>query len=515
MRKKEIVCADLFCGGGGTSTGLLRAAARMGRKVTLLAVNHWDVAVETHSRNHPGHNHLCADMDSLNPRKAVPGGYLDLAWFSPECIYFSNARGGAPVDDQRRATAWCVLRWAEALDIRTLVVENVPEFVHWGPVYGCTCGREHGFMSAAHAPDCRKGKPVPGKKGALFRLFVQSLETMGYAVEHRMLTCADYGDPTTRKRFFLMAYKGEQSIHWPTPSHIAPAGELTEGQSRWVPARQIIDWSLKGTSIFDRKKPLAENTMRRILAGMKKFNGMEFCLGQQSGAAPRSVDNPLPTIAGAGAISLIEPYVVAMEHASEASGDDRRCYSPDRPLVTVTSKGLFGMIEPYLVVLRNNQGSKSLEEPLPTLCASRGHMWLAEPYLVEYHAGRDSDRRTRSVDETLPTQDTSNRFGLAEPYLVEFYGKGGAESVDDPLNTVTTKDRFGLCRPIVELSDGRQAVLDILFRMLQPHELAAAHSFPPGYQFAGTRDDVVRQIGNSVPCLTAEALSYAAFAACQ
>jgi DNA (cytosine-5)-methyltransferase 1 len=526
--------ADLFCGAGGTSTGLLQAAEARGRSVEMVAVNHWETAVKTHSKNHPNMNHLCADLDSLNPRKAVPGGYLDLLWASPECTHHSNARGGKPMEDQSRATAWCVLRWAEALHIKTIMIENVREFVEWGPLY-----------PADHADPKKAGRPIPSERGKFFRNFLRNLRCLGYTVDWRLLNCADFGDATTRKRFFLMARKGRHSrMGWPAQSHFEPGAlAFSDEQRTWVPARDIIDWNLLGTSIFGRKRPLKENTLRRIFAGLEKFNGLSFCLGQQSGAAPRSVNDPLPTISAAGAISLtqpmlivfrnncdsaslgrplptvctspghfglLQPYLMAMEHASEDSGDSRRCHSLDKPLMTITSKGLFGVCSPYLIGAGGATGQQSpqdIDAPLGTILADDRRA-LIHPYLIEYHGGSDGHRRTRDLNSPMPTMDTSNRFGLCQPFLVSYYGNGQALSVDDPVDTIPTRDRFGLAHPILE--DGTELRLDILFRMLAPHELAAAHSFPSDYQFAGNRDDIVRQIGNSVPVRTAAALCGAA-----
>lgn len=540
---KKIFVADLFCGAGGTSAGLLQAAEARGKSVELLAVNHWGVAVETHSKNHPQANHLCADLDSLNPRKAIPGGRLDLLWASPECTHHSNARGGKPMEDQSRATAWCVLRWAEALTIETIMLENVREFVDWGPLTPCTCGTAD---PKKHLPGYQCLRPIPSEKGKYFRNFVRTLQILGYTVGWRLLNCADYGDATSRTRFFLMAKKGKrQRLDWPAQSHYQPnALPFSEEQRTWRPAREIIDWNLLGSSIFGRKTPLKPKTMERIFAGLKKFNGLEFCIGQQSGAAPRSVSDPLPTIATAGAISLtqplllvfrnnmdghsldrplptittsrghfalLEPYLMAMEHFGEGlRGHGRRVFDPNNPIPTITGKGQFGLCYPFIIGAGGTTGQQSpqsLDAPIGTILADDRRA-LIHPYLIEYHGGRDGSRRTRYVGCPLPTLDTSNRMGVCQPYLLSYYGNGQALSTEEPLDTIPTKDRFALASPV--LNEGEEMRLDILFRMLQPHELAAAHSFPADYQFAGNRDDIVRQIGNSVPCRTARALGSAA-----
>lgn len=532
---KKIRVADLFCGAGGASTGLLQAADERGVSVELVAVNHWNIAVETHAKNHPGAQHHCVSLDSLDPRKAVPGGKLDLLWASPECTHHSRARGGKPMSDQSRATAWCVLRWADALEVETIIIENVSEFVQWGPTY-----------PADHPDEKLRSRPVPSERGKFFRNFVRNLRCLGYAVEWQELVCANYGDATTRKRFFLMARKGRRKIKFPIPTHQPPITsgmELETGLQTWVPAREIIDWNLLGTSIFGRKRPLKENTLRRILVGLEKFGGARFVLGQQSGAAPRSVNDPLPTIASAGAISLTQPFLIVL-HANQTA------HSIERPVGAICAgANHYGLIQPFLMGAGGATGQQSpqdVDAPMGTILADDRRA-LCQPYLIEYHGGRDGHRRNRDLSGPMPTMDTSNRFGLCQPYilamehstqasgdsrrcysldrplvtitskgllglcepfLVSYYGNGQALSVGDPVDTIPTKDRFGLAQPM--LADGAELRLDILFRMLAPHELAAAHSFPRDYQFAGNRDDIVRQIGNSNPVKTARALGQAA-----
>ncbi|MCG2738799.1 MAG: DNA cytosine methyltransferase [Syntrophaceae bacterium] len=417
-----ILAADLFCGAGGTSTGLLLAAERLGLSVELLAINHWEVAIASHSANHPHAVHLCENLDGVDPRKVVPGGRLDLLMASPECTHHSKARGGKPRSDQSRASAWHVLRWAEALHVENILIENVEEFKTW-----CPLGEN--------------GQPIERLKGKTYLAFLVALRSLGYHVSVRVLCCADYGDPTTRRRLFILARKGKR-VRWPLPAYSKDGSETMFGKARhWRAAREIIDWSIPGPSIFSRKKPLSSNTIRRIEAGLRKFCGLPFVIGQQSGAAPRSVDHPVPTIAAAGAISLVEPFVVAVNYG--ACDDRTRTHSLEMPFPTVT--------------------------------------------------GADVCR-------------VGAAQGLAEPFIVEYYGTGGACSVDAPLSTQTTKDRFGLAQPLVFEAGGHRYLLDIRFRMLQPHELAAAMSFPKDYCFAGNREEKVKQIGNAVPVLTAAAL---------
>jgi DNA (cytosine-5)-methyltransferase 1 len=585
-KKRKIFAADLFCGAGGTSTGMLRACEKMGIDVDLLAVNHWTTAIETHTDNHPNARHLCMTIDKIKPEKAVPGGRLHLLVASPECTHHSKARGGKPMNDQSRATAWDILNWANKLVIDNILIENVKEFKDWGPL-GVN------------------GRPLKSKKGTTFQSFIDGLRVIGYNVEYQVLNAANYGDATTRERLFVIARRGNKKIVWPETSHAQHGQDTIFAEKKpWRSAREIIDWSIKGKSLMNRKKPLAPATMKRIEAGLKKFGGQyaepflvilrqhmaaqsidqpcptitaggqhialcePFVLGQQSGSAPRSVEDPIPTVSTDGAIALVQPFVVTVDRPETNRSAPR---TTEDPLPTITGSLRVGLVEPFLMVNRNNNVPKSLEEPVPTLCTgnhmalvepfivpqfsegnpksvedplgtitttSRG-IGLCEPYLVRFQGNREADmRRNQSLDIPLGTLDTSNRYGLVdpfivpfygeregqearthsikdplptvtghgagalvEPYLVEFYGNGQAQSIHDPLPTVTTKDRFGLVT-----IDGTQYKVDIRFRMLQPHELAAAMSFPKDYRFAGNREAVVKQIGNAVPGYLSEAL---------
>jgi DNA (cytosine-5)-methyltransferase 1 len=443
--------ADLFCGAGGTSTGAEEALRALGHDVHLTAVNHWDIAVATHSANHPTARHFCASLDALNPRDLFAEGELDILWASPECTHHSVARGGRPVSDQSRATAWCVVRWAEALRPPVILVENVPEFMSWGPIG-------------------TNGIPLKSKRGELFRAWCSALEACGYRVDHRILCAADYGDPTTRRRLFVQAVRGRRRIVWPDPTH-APAVEATLFDRRpYRVARDVIDWSLQGQSIFDRKRPLSPKTLARIEAGLLKFGLSPFLVPQQSGHKTWPINRPLPAITTKGAEALVEPYIVAWDNQS-GSG----VWSADEPLSTIVTKARHGVAEPYLIELRGTSksqvkgSSRSVDTPFPTITAGGGHVAVCEPFLVSY------------------------------------YGNGEALRVDAPLDTVTCKDRFGLVRPEIRI-DGKRYLLDIRFRMLQPHELAAAQGFPVGYNFTGTKTQVVKQIGNAVPCGLARAL---------
>lgn len=553
-----IRAADLFCGAGGASNGLVRAAAALGIEVDLLAVNHWPIAVETHSRNHPTVRHMCEAVERIDPREAIPGGRLHLLMAGPECTHFSTARGGRPVNVQSRASAWHILKWAQELYIDNILIENVPEFRTWGPIGA-------------------NNKPLKSKRGETYRAFLEALRSLGYKVEDKILNAADYGDPTTRQRLFIMARRGRHAISWPAPSHSRTGAATLFGKTqRWKAARDVIDWSVQGKSIFGRKKPLRPATMARIMAGLRKFGGpslQPFLVMMEHGGRVGSVDVPLPTITTAkgGAIAIAQPFLVQFKGTAE-SQIPRTAKSVDEPVGTLTGSGAdFGVVEPFLVtaggpigqgrtpvsidaplptvlaenhralvqafVLGQQSGSvaRSVDQPLPTI-ATDGAVSVVEPFIMPVNHGA-KELRTRSLSDPLPTLTARANQYLVEPFIASYYGTTNISPASDPVPTVTTKDRFGLVQPFVldatrpgpddsrlksvdaplgvvtgsnrfalvqPVIDGY--VLDIHFRMLKPHELAAAMSFPRSYAFAGNREDTVKQIGNAWPGEVAFAL---------
>jgi DNA (cytosine-5)-methyltransferase 1 len=560
---KTLQAADLFAGAGGMSTGLMSACRDAGVLLNLVAVNHWPTAVQTHTVNHPAARHFCAPVESVDPRVAVPGGRLDILMAAPECVHFSTARGGRPMNDQSRASAWHLLRWLELLRVEDVLIENVPEFLTWGPL-GAT------------------GRPLKAQRGSTFRAFVAAVESLNYRVEWRILNAADYGEATTRRRLFIRARRGRKAIDWPEPTHGKRAGgSLLRHVRPWRAAREVIDWTITGESIFARKRPLAPATMRRIVEGLRRFGGPQvqpFIVAMEHGGRTVSVDDPLPTIttakggafgvaepflvpfygeregqeprthdvaaplpvipASAAKFGLVEPFVVQLTHGG-------RLGSVDAPFPTIPAghRGEFGVVEPFIFANRTNNVPKSIDEPIPPLCTA-DHIALVEPFVVQFrgtsddqiedsarsvedplgtltaggthHAvvqpfllGQHGGATARPVDEPAPTIATDGAISLIEPYLTQYYGSGSgliARSVQAPLPPVTTKERFALVEPIV--IDGK--TLDIRFRMLKPHELSAAMGFPKDYQFTGTKTEHVKQIGNAVSVQTARALCFAA-----
>jgi len=318
MKRRRIQAADLFCGAGGTSTGLAMAARILGVDVTLVAVNHWPVAIATHQANHPDHLHKCANLAQVDPCELVPGGYLDALFASPECTHHSIARGGKPRSDQSRSSPMLILDWLSKLHVKAFVIENVIEFQSWGPLD-------------------EEGQPISQRKGETFLAWMAMLRALGYTVEVRELVCADYGAPTTRRRLFIYGRRDGKPVLWPRPSRFADAAE--PGQ-RWIPARDIIDWSLPGRDIAMRKKPLAKKTLRRIEIGIREFcidDPQPFLIVLRGTGTARSVDRPLPAItAGGGHLALVT-FLVQYYGSSDIA-------SVDAPLPTVTTKDRFALI---------------------------------------------------------------------------------------------------------------------------------------------------------------------------
>lgn len=437
---KQLQIVDMFCGGGGESTGITQAAKQYHFDIKLSAINHWKRAIETHTANYPFAEHYEEPVQNLDPTKVVPGGKLDLLWASPECTHHSNARGGRPRSDQSRATAWEICKWAQELFIGRIIIENVPEFTSWGPLD-------------------ENGKPIAEKKGTVFNSFIKALESLGYKVEWRVLCAADYGVPTTRRRLFIQAAKAGKKIIWPEPTY-SENGDILP---RWKAAKDIIDWSIPCPSIRNRKKPLAPATMRRIEYGIKKYwkdSAEPFLAILRGSSTVRSLDKPLPTVTTSGAhYALIQPKPFLVRY----NGGDDRVHSTEEPVPTLDTSNRYAVVQPFIMSI----GQTSAKD------------------------------RSRPIDEPLPTVVTKQEHCIVTPILVEYYGNGKAHSVEEPLPTVTTKDRFGLIVP---------GEIDIGFRMLQPHELAAATGFPKGYKFAGNKSEVVKQIGNAVPPGFANAL---------
>nr|DAV27111.1 MAG TPA: DNA cytosine methyltransferase [Caudoviricetes sp.] len=453
---------DNFAGGGGASTGIEMA---IGRSVDI-AINHDPDAIAMHKANHPHTKHYCEDVWQVDPVEACDGNPVALAWFSPDCKHFSRAKGGKPVDKNIRGLAWVAIKWAALVKPKVIMLENVPEIQTWGPL-----GED--------------GKPIKERAGETFDGFISALTSgisivhpayqemcdalsieptsemaqtlqngLGYEVQYRTLKSCDYGAPTTRTRFYMIARCDGRPIVWPEPTH-APKDSDDVKQGRKLPyhtAAECIDWSIPAQSIFERKKPLAENTLRRIARGIQKF----------------VIDNP-------------EPFIVTVNH----SGEGFRGQSTDEPLGTITAKNGYGVVMPTIMCNNTNNVGASVETPLPTVTTgnrnylvapsivpigygeregqaprvntvdeplgtivSSGKHYLVAPTLIQYHSETaKAEVRGQELTEPLMTQDTSNRYALSVAHIMKNYGggyNGAGSAADAPLDTVTAKDHNSL-----------------------------------------------------------------------
>ena len=435
------IIVDNFAGGGGASTGIELATGR----VVDIAINHDPDAIIMHRTNHPHTMHYQASVWDVDPVEVCRGRPVGLAWFSPDCKHFSKAKGGKPVDKNIRGLAWIVLRWAGTVRPRVIILENVEEFQTWGPV--------------------RRGHPVKSKTGQTFRQWLGQLEALGYTVEWRELVAADYGAPTTRKRFFLIARSDERPIVWPEPTH-APADsqEVKAGTKKpWRSAAEIIDWNLPTPSIFATKeevrerygvaavRPLARNTMRRVARGVDKFvirSASPFLVivnhaGEFRG---QGLAEPLQTITAKHGYGVASPVMapLTMHNNQNAVG-----ISITDPVNTITGTGAGGhqmLITPTLAAIGQTGGGdrcRSVEEPTHTQ-VSKAEECVVCPAMIQYHTEQTERVRGQSVTDPIMTIDASNRYGVAAATLTKYYSGVHNQDVADPLHTVTTRDREGL-----------------------------------------------------------------------
>ena len=434
------IIVDNFAGGGGASTGIELAT---GRPVAI-AINHDPAAILMHKTNHPYTEHLQASVWDVDPVKVCAGRPVGLAWFSPDCKHFSKAKGAALVDRNIRGLAWIVLRWAGTVRPRVIILENVEEFVSWGPV--------------------RKGKPVKKKAGQTFRKWLSQLEALGYQVEHRELVAADYGAPTTRKRFVLIARCDGRPIVWPERTH-APrdSAEVRQGKLKpWRAAAEIIDWTVPMYSVFETKeeikakygvnaiRPLADNTLRRIIRGVDKFtikSGDPFIVQGKFQNGPQSVKRPLTTVTAVGAHEIVNPVMQPFLADCNHSGDGHLAKA-EEPLGTITQKCTKGICATVLapVTFPNTHHSvgSPANQPVHTI-TSAGNQVLAAANLIQYHTEQGKEyARANGLTDPLPTVDASNRYGLTSAHLTEYFGNGVPLDLREPLHTVTSHDREAL-----------------------------------------------------------------------
>lgn len=427
------IIVDNFAGGGGASTGIEIATGRL----VALAVNHDPAAILMHRTNHPYTEHFQASVWDIDPKAVCRGRPVGLAWFSPDCKHFSKAKGAALVDRKIRGLAWITLRWAATVRPRVIILENVEEFQTWGPV--------------------RKGKPVKRLAGTTFRKFIDQLTELGYTVEYRELIAADYGAPTSRKRFYLVARCDGKPIVWPKPTHSKTGAD---GLPKWRSAAEIIDWSLPCPSVFASKaeimeryglkavRPLAKNTMRRVIRGVDKFtirSGKPFIVptgyGERKGQAPRvhDMDAPVPTIVGTGKENLCRPLLapVTVTNTSNSVGG-----TVGAPVHTVTTAGNQMLVTPFLAECNHSGGGHiaPVTDAHKTITAKHTGGIVA-PALIQYHTEQTEHVRASGLGTPINTVDASNRYGLTCANLVEYYTGGRPLDVQAPMHTVTSHDR--------------------------------------------------------------------------
>lgn len=429
---------DNFAGGGGASTGIEMAT---GYSVDI-AINHDPEAIRMHKANHPNTMHYCEDVWQIDPVKACGGHPVGLAWFSPDCKHFSKAKGGKPKDKFIRGLAWVACRWAGLVRPRVIMLENVEEFKTWGPL-----NRGH--------------HPIKSKQGKTFEKFVQQLADLGYDVQFRELVAADYGAPTMRKRFFMIARCDGRPIVWAKPTH-APADseEVKTGLLKpYSGAYTQLDFSLPCPSIFATSeeikakygiravRPLAKKTMDRIARGIKKF----------------VLDNPEPFVIKDESSDTQIPILI--QYHSETTKDEVRGQGIEDPIMTVDGSNRYGLVTSFISKFYKSGIGQDEREPLHTITAGDGH------------------------------------FGEVRAFLTKYYGSGTGQDIKEPLDTITAQDRFGL----VTIYGTEYQIVDIGLRMLEPKELYGCQGFPDDYiidhDYTGKtypRSEQVRRCGNAV-----------------
>lgn len=424
---KDGLIIDLFAGGGGASVGIEMA---LGREVDI-AINHDPQAIRMHKTNHPNTLHLTEDVFNVNLKKIVGDRHVALMWASPDCTSHSKAKGGQPRNKGLRILPWAVFKHARLIKPDVIIMENVEEIQQWGPLD-------------------ENGHPIKARMGESYNQFMDAMKSIGYVYESRELIAANYGAPTTRKRWYAIFRRDGEPIVWPSPTH------FENGVPKWLECGDYIDWSDLGKSILGRKKPLAEATQRRIANGIKKY----------------IVDNPNPYI-----VKNKEAIAYMIQYHGEQKAGDSRGQRLDEPIKTIDTSNRYGLVTAFITKFYKTGIGQGCDEPLHTITTSQGH------------------------------------FGLISAFLVKYYGVGCGQTLDFPLATITTKDRFGLVNVAIDINGEKYMISDILLRMLKPEELKLMQGFPKDYIIDRDYDwtvypksEQVARIGNSVVPIVAEAI---------
>ena len=541
---------DLFCGGGGASYGLHRGLGR----APSVAVNHCEHAIAMHAANHPGTIHLREDVFAVDPLAYGRIGRVDALWASPDCTHFSRAKGATPRSQKIRSLGWAVVDWARAVAPRVIFVENVPEFITWGPLH-----------PSDHPDPKLRDQPIAERRGETFREWVNALKLAGYTVEWRKLRACDYGTPTTRERLYVVARCDGRPIVWPKPTHgNARARAANPELAPWRTAAECIDWTIPCPSIFmDRaeakawaremrkthpatglpKRPLSLATQRRIAEGIRRFvlNGDPFLVNLSHGGRLEDLGRPANTITATpngGDRALVAPVLAHLTHGV-------RFHDVEEPVRTITAahRGEQAVIAPVLINTRNGERSnqapraRDVSEPYLTITGQGSQGAIAAVSLAKHYGGvvgHLPDRPLGTVtaidhhsvvaanivkmygtstatpmDEPLHTvTGQGGKHALVAAFLLKFYSQGGQWSkCDAPMDTIVAKARMGLVT--VEIEGETYAIVDIGMRMLTPRELARAQGFPDSYVLIGTKEQQIARIGNSVCPQVAEALARA------
>lgn len=422
---------DCFAGGGGASVGIEMA---LGRQVDI-AINHDPDAILMHKTNHPDTLHLTEDIFKVDLQKYVKGHHVDLMWASPDCTSHSKAKGGKPREKGLRILPWAVYKHAKAILPDVIIMENVEEIQQCGPLD-------------------KDGHPIPERKGEDYKKFITAMKSLGYIFDSRELVAADYGAPTTRKRWYAIFRRDGKFILWPDRTH-SIYGNLFE-TDKWKECGDYIDWSDLGKSIFDRKKPLADATMRRIANGYVKY----------------VVNNPHPYI-----VENQEAVAFLIQYHGEQKAGDSRGQLLTEPIKTIDTSNRYGLVTAFITKFYKSGIGQGCDEPLHTITTSPGH------------------------------------FGLISAFLIKYYGTGCGQELSAPLGTITTKDRFGLVNAVTEIDGEKYILKDIYLRMLKPEELKLMQGFPQDYiidhDYNGNKYPISKQvarIGNSVVPIMAQKL---------
>lgn len=523
MNNKDLII-DCFAGGGGASVGIEMA---LGRQVDI-AINHDPDAILMHKTNHPDTLHLTEDIFKVDLKKYVNGQHVALMWASPDCTSHSKAKGGKPREKGLRILPWAVYKHAKSILPDVIIMENVEEIQQWGPLD-------------------KEGHPIPERKGEDYKKFITAMKLLGYDFDSRELVAADYGAPTTRKRWYAIFRRDGKQIVWPEPTHDK---NCADGLEPWEPIWKHLDLWDFGKSIFGRKKPLAKNTMNRIARGLEKFvfNCPEPFIVQVNHGGDnfrgQSMHEPIPTItqkhgfgivyaelaqfidkayggnyAGAGSgvadplstvttvdhNRLITPLLI--QYHSETTKGEVRGQSVKEPIMTLDTSNRYGLVMSHMTKFYKSGCGQSLFEPIHTITTSPGHFGtisiLAVP-VDELLKGLD-----KSIQEQNEVNDIIQKCTWVSQFIMEYYGCGTGQSLNEPLHTIVTKDRFAL----ITILGNEYAILDIFLRMLKPEELKLGQGFPKDYvinrDYTGKPYPVAKQvarIGNSVVPIMAQKL---------